>query len=954
MTFLRRAWAVVLLVARRLPGRLGLALASLLGLVVAISLVVAIPLYADAVYYRLFQEKLAGTAERSPYTFIFTYHGGWAGQRQLEEVAAVDDYLSTHAGRRLGLQRELLVRRFRTEPVAVFPADATNYDNERAILTWANFGFSSDLEDHVTLLEGAFPDVGSGAPDVGRPLEVLVAPELADKLGIQAGDSFVAYIEDESDSGQVAVTTLPFRVSGIWQRDDPGSAYWRAQPPQLHDTLLLPEGAFAARVSPYLPDEIYAASWTLVMDGQHVRADEAGRLLRRIVTLEREAATLLPGLNLATSPLDELRAYGSSARLLTVFLYAFSIPIIGLVLTFIGLVAHLTVERQRNEMAVLRSRGATPAQIAGMALAEAIILATLALLLSLPLAQWLAGLIGQTRTFFDLEGANRLQVQMTPAALELGLLAAAVAIVAAVLPALKASRYTIVAYVQERARLARRPWWQRAWLDILLLIPAAYGTYLLREQGSLIAGAALAANPFSNPLLFLVPALAVLAASLLALRLIPLLLACLAWLAAHARRGVGVLLASRHLARSPAAYSTPLLVLILTLSLATYVASLADTLDRHLLAQHSYRTGADIRFGELIDIADARSLALTADSAISASRWLFLPVSTYEEASGVAAATRAGRFPAQPVLAGGEPGTFLGVDRVSFPAAAYWRADFATASLGGLMNNLAARWNGVLVPRSFLARHGLAVGDSLQLEMQGAGVRAPVDVEIVGHFDLFPTWYPGDDPLFVGNLDFLFEQAGSQLPYDVWIGLAPGAEPEVVAEEQLRPLRGGVLRWQGATTEMEAVQGEPARQGLFGLLFIGFAATAVLMALGFLLYVLFSYRRRAVELGAWRASGLSRAQMAAYLAWELFFLLALGGALGVTLGIAASRLYIPYLQIGLEPAALVPPFEIMVAWEAIGQVLALFSLLFLVTLLALMLALQRMRIFQAIKLGESV
>ena len=181
-----------------------------------------------------------------------------------------------------------------------------------------------------------------------------------------------------------------------------------------------------------------------------------------------------------------------------------------------------------------------------------------------------------------------------------------------------------------------------------------------------------------------------------------------------------------------------------------------------------------------------------------------------------------------------------------------------------------------------------------------------------------------------------------------------GGHPPRSPGEGLRPLREGTLRWTAAGLEMESVQAAPERQGLLGLLFIGFAATAILTALGFLLHVLFSYRRRAVELGVWRASGLSQRQMAAYLIWELFFLLLLGGGIGVALGVGASRLYIPYMQIGLEPTALVPPFEVTIAWAAIGQVLALFAFLFLVSLLVLILALQRMRIFQAIKLGESV
>ena len=69
----------------------------------------------------------------------------------------------------------------------------------------------------------------------------------------------------------------------------------------------------------------------------------------------------------------------------------------------------------------------------------------------------------------------------------------------------------------------RAPWWQRAWLDVLLLIPAAYGAYLLRQQGSIATTSVTGgtAGPFDNPLLFLVPALVTLALTLILLRILP-------------------------------------------------------------------------------------------------------------------------------------------------------------------------------------------------------------------------------------------------------------------------------------------------------------------------------------------------------------------------------------------------------------------------------------------------
>jgi putative ABC transport system permease protein len=124
--------------------------------------------------------------------------------------------------------------------------------------------------------------------------------------------------------------------------------------------------------------------------------------------------------------------------------------------------------------------------------------------------------------------------------------------------------------------------------------------------------------------------------------------------------------------------------------------------------------------------------------------------------------------------------------------------------------------------------------------------------------------------------------------------------------------------------------------------------------LGFLLYALFSFRRRTIELGILRAVGLSAGQMTSFLAWELVFLILTGLVVGTVLGAWMSSLFIPYLQVGIGPAARMPPFLVEIAWPAIFRIYALFGLMFVVALVVLAFLLRRMKIFQAIKLGETV
>jgi len=129
----------------------------------------------------------------------------------------------------------------------------------------------------------------------------------------------------------------------------------------------------------------------------------------------------------------------------------------------------------------------------------------------------------------------------------------------------------------------------------------------------------------------------------------------------------------------------------------------------------------------------------------------------------------------------------------------------------------------------------------------------------------------------------------------VWLKGTPDADYQYLGARGLIERH---IDWVSEPVDVATEQQLPERQGLFGLLSVGFAAAAVLTVLGFLLYALFSFRRRVIEFGVLRAVGLSSGQMGLFLGWELAFLILMGGGLGTLLGSGVSNFFIPFLQVG--------------------------------------------------------
>ena len=955
-------WATAGIAFKRLLTQRFLSLASIAGLMIASGFILSVPLYADATYFRLLREELLVGREveltqkpvdYAPLSFVFELKAAGRDSPQWKNVLEVDDYLSNTALRRIDLPILQVVRRFRTDGYNMYSPRDPNNTGTQYPLTTANVAFMTPLEENIIIVNGRTPQPFVSLLREGDAIEAMASESLATEFGVQAGDIYTL----RTDNGPI-----PISIVGLWRPVDPLAPYWDVK----RDTwLFVDEESYEGIISDRVDDELISSTWSIIADGSSLHANDVDGLKERILSIESQAATLLPKTALIASPLDALTRYQENAPTLTYLLFAFSVPILSLILAFIGLVAGLFVGQQRGEMAILRSRGASAFQVVGISLLQGIILGVIALGGGIALGYWITHSIGKARSFLDFGAVGGLRVSMTPQVIGYGLLGIAIILLIQVLlPTLSAAENTIVTYKQERARSFRNPWWQKYWLDILLLIPAGYGLWQLTQQSKqVLNGSETIPDPLQNPLLLLVPALGIFSVALFTLRLVPRLMEFISW-ALHTSKSVGLLMAARYLARTPAFYSAPLVLLVLTLGLSAFTASLARTLDSQLNKQMSYQVGADINlyeFGTTFNEDSPNPVYTFA----SVEDHLFIPE--------VQSATRVGRYKFSAIgQSGSIQGIFLGVDRLTFPSAAYWQRDFASEQLGVLMNQLAADPNGILVPNALLEKQKLEIGDTVRLAITTgvAGESIPLEAHIVGSFDLFPTWYPESGTMIVGNLEELFLRAGAEYPHEVWLATTRNADPETIAyavrgfsilldqqADQSKLVQNGlntiVREWSSAELNIRAEQRRPERQGLFGLLSVGFVASALLTVLGFLLYALFSFRRRFIEMGMLRAIGLSIKQMTSLLAAELAFLVLLGIGVGTALGVFASRLFVPFLQIGASAQSQYPPFQIEIAWLSIVEIYVLFIILFIAALSALSALLVRMKIFQAIKLGET-
>ena len=974
------AFSPVLLAAKRLKVEAWLAAAIAVGLLAAVAFTTSIPTYSNAVYVRLLRKELhEKTKNYPPFAFMFHFLGSKHGYAEWEEVRSVDSFLTRQAAGDLGLDRIVDVRFFQTVPFTIFPRDPESNAVAHASSAELSFAFQSGLAEKITILEGRMPASSGLFSDRSAPVEVLINNTLAQQMGWQVGETFIA-LSKESEDSEAPPSQIPIEVVGVWQMLDRQDEYWFYNPFALiRNQLLVSEEAFSRQIGAALKGEIAVGAWYMVLDGESFEVRDASAFLERLRRVDQRAGTLLSGTSLLVAPSSSgLQRYQRAAEAMTQSLFVIALPIFGTIVGYLWLVAGVYVERRRAEISLLRSRGASAGQIAAMVVLEAIVLGGVAWAGGLPAGSTVAQLIDRTQGFLDFGGRAGSPMTITPSVERIALVTVALALLFMLLPTLDATRHTLASYRRERAR-GRWRWQSGIGLDALALLAASYGFYRMRSEGGFVSSGAdntVTDGSVFDPLLFVTPMLWLLGFTLLSVRALSPIMVVTGWVTRRLE-GLGLLLAVRRLARSAGVYRIPLLLLILTLGLAVFTASLAQTMRKQIAAEIHYRVGADMRLkevGETIEIdplgisaarnsegTETESTVQESASAEGYTPWSFLPVEEHGDAPGVQAVTRVGRYRALAEVAQWKAeGHFIGIDRTDFPDVVFWRRDFAVNNLGTLMNTLALNPDGVLVPNSFLRQMVLKQGDALRVivsipeqRKELTWVEAPIDFQIVGSFDRFPSWEPDQGPFIVGNLDYVFEQAGGQFPFDVWLRTDPDADHDLI-EKDLKERGFRVLGWEAPGPWVLQALKRPEYQGVVGLLSMGFLACTLLTVLGFVLFTASSFRERAVETGVLRALGFSQREVISFMGWELIVLLFFGLGAGTGIGIWTSGAFIPLLQDGIDPMPILLPLAPQIAWPRVYQVNLFLGILYLVSTALLTTFLMRSRVTQAIKMGETV
>ena len=472
-------------------------------------------------------------------------------------------------------------------------------------------------------------------------------------------------------------TSIPFtlEITGIAAPQDPDDAYWMSPSPlRLNETqgdtsanILVTRSDLLNVMHDQVPQTRALIGWRFLFDHDALSVGRIEQATAQAQAFERDLTRFLETENdyslvYSTELPERLTSYAAELVLLNAPFGVLMLQVGGLALFFLVITVALAQRNERREVAMLQNRGALNGQILLLRALEAVIISTAAALIAPFIARqmliWFAPVLIDT---------NRITLELDSAPFVYAGAAAALAVIVLLMTLRPVLKLPLISSGGATVRAARQTWWQRYYVDLLLLILGSAALFRLLATDSPFARSLLGGLR-ADPMLLIAPALLFFALGSVTLRLFPLLTDAAAR-ALAARRDIAGALAAWTVSRDPAQYAQIAFLLALSIGVGWFSVSFQATLTRSHTDQALYRVGADVRMTEL----DPVTGEIRTDAPDS--------IQTLE---GVESASASFRAPDLNFSLDGlrvTPGTLLGVESASFERAAYWRDDLGALVL---------------------------------------------------------------------------------------------------------------------------------------------------------------------------------------------------------------------------------------------------------------------------------
>ena len=846
------------------------------------------------------------------------------------------------------------------------------------------------LEDNIEIVEGTLYE-NSGKEGV---LEVLIEKsEFERNDNVELGKEYTLTSED------AVITVIPV---GVFEVKDPESAFWYDNTDLFYEALFCTrddfEGFFFTTENgeAFTGVNIYA---NLNFEGAGI--DNLSTFITYYQKLYTDTKDLGIGRgSLTFNSVKLINSYLSKTTEMEMSLWVLNVPVIAMLAFYMIMVTTMIIEEDKNEISTFKSRGAKTSHIFLRYVIESGFISVFALVLGPLVGMLLAKTVGNATGFLEFNAREEMPIKLSGEAYLYAIIACLFFSALILLPALKATKGSIVNLKQSRARKSKKSFWEKWFLDFVCL-GVAVGLFFIykRTDGFNVDGTV-------DPVVYVISSLFILGCGLVFLRFYPYIVA-LIFKITKRLLPPSAYSAFVQVSRGGNDYRFLMLFLIMTISVGIYSSASARIINNNVENTVKFENVADViiqpDFSEYsayqyVDadgnpVGTTESIEVESDDGMIYDVWTtktyvpesfrHFPIEDYQTNENVNYISRV-EICEDVYTMDVERGywhdgfSLMAFDPYEFGNIAWCGTSLNGRSMNEFINILELSPTAVVISSAAASKCHAEIGDTITIDINNSNqndgegwsqiqcfVAAIVDYwpgmgdgtsqqVVAGEGEYNFRWYEETGNAFIlMNFEYLYSVRDTNT-YQLYASLKDDCT-KGIDDFTEKALESGLITDASQVVLyrpdiMEEQKSDSMLKGLNGSYSIGFVSTLTVSFVGFIIYWIMNVRKRKLQFGILRAMGLTKGRLTVMLVIEHILTTGVSVVMGIVIGALTVRVYTPLLKIAYSSSTL--PLDIIFNRSDNMKIYVVVIAMLVVGIVVLATFINKLKINEAVKIGE--
>lgn len=943
-------------------------LCLLIGALSACGIFSSIPLYSNAILQKVLTKDLENEhlkTNRSPGTYSVEMSGRSKYEKSMADQVKEIAQNQLSASFNLHVDEQLYYIRLNSLRIR---REGDEYFNSLKV-NGAPVSLS-DYEEHIKLIRGRLP---SKEP-VDGVYEVAISIEAMNRLHLLYDQEYSIEWEDFFTGQRKQIAR--FKVVGIFTIENVHSLYWSGNRYRfLSDSILFYEDHIEQLLEKDEKVSIESTENTWFFDYRAVKIDDVENFIKISKSQYRWNERNGNMVKITFRMEKVLESYQNRKKQLQITLWILTVPMMLIICFYTMMISNLIVRNSRNEIAVIKSRGAGRLQVFLIYMVESLILAVISFASGPRIGFFICRVLGSSNGFLEFVNRKALIPVITPEIYGYSAAAAVIFMLFMLVPVVKASATGIVEYKRSLVSDTGKPFWQKFYLDIVILIICAYGYNNFRNRQDILGLTGLSGTDLNiDPLLYFISTFFILGISLLFLRLYPLLIRLVFRLGIRIWSPVAYF-SLVNVSRADRNQQTIMLFVILSLSFGIINANQARTINSNVIDKVMYECAADVviepynnlkhqQMDMYMQSYPEEAPAAATSFSVSPAQYREPPYDQYRKIEGYESITRV-LVDNRASLSSGRTSVrnirLLGITPHEFGKTVWFRNDLLPHHLNEYLNMMTNAPTACFLSSSFRDEFDIQEGDNVIIHLNQGYT---LECVVYGFLDYFPSCNPYTEVkksdtnevtvnkafFAIINHTYVMKKLPA-VPYEIWLKKKPGVTDGFI-NEQLDALSLTVERVDYASQEIIKKKNDPVLLGTNGVLTMCFIVTMFIAAIGFVLFWVLSIREKTLKFGIFRAMGMPMGSVTLIMLFEQFLISVIAILAGIIVGSIAGTIFIPMLEMVYSAYQQVPPFKVIADCNDYVKVLGIAGGMLFIGFVFLYGLVRKINVHQVLKMGE--